>query len=250
MNALILFPEELQDKTRAVLEYDRAKAFISEQRLELQQTIRLVVLDQFHAYGKIIALSEDRIEIVVAEPEPLRSRLPVALFIATPRPQTVKKVISLAVQCGVSALYFVKSYNTVPSYLQSHSVRELDIRAEGIKALAQVWDAHLPEIQVLPKMAAFFNNIIPAYQQRYSRLRYLLAEPQQPGTVALSALAAFTKEDFVLLGVGPEKGWSDSEKEGFAKLGFSLIHLDDREYRVETALALLLGQLKGVISGL
>ena len=156
MNALILLVEELQDRKKAVLVGDRAKAFLSEQQLKLHQTIRIAVLNQFHAYGEITALGADRIEIRLAGPELPRSRLPVALVVAVPRPQTVKKVISLAVQCGVTALYFVKSYQTVASYLQSHSMREADIRAEGIKALGQVWDAHLPEIVVLPKMAAFF----------------------------------------------------------------------------------------------
>jgi RsmE family RNA methyltransferase len=248
MNALILFAEELQkNNTIAVLAGDRAQAFLSEQKLKLKQTIRLAVLGQFHAYGEITALNLDRIEIAVAAPQPLRSRLPVALFVAVPRPQTVKKVISLAVQCGVTALYFVKSYQTVPSYLQSHSIREPDMRLEGIKALEQVWDAHLPEIRVLPQMADFFNVIIPEYEQRCDRLRLLIAESQQLGTIGFSRLAPFTNQDFILLGIGPESGWSDSEKSGFARLGFSLVHLDDREYRVETALALLIGQLKGVL---
>lgn len=247
MNALILLPEELHDSRYAVMEGERATRFHSEQQLSLNQTIRVAVLGQFRALAKIVALSQSRIEIEIGEPLPARSRLPLMLFVAVPRPQTVKKVLSLAVQCGVSALYFVKSYHTIASYLQSHSLRDSDLKAESIKALSQVWDSHLPEITVIPTMAQFFNTIIPHYRSRYPLLHMMLAEPQQEGTVSLRHVSPFEANTFVALGIGPESGWSTSEKQGFRQAGFSLVHLDDREYRVETALALLLGQLKAFV---
>ena len=248
MNTLILLPEEMIEDSCAEVRGERAARLQGQQDLCVGQSIRVSVLQRFCAWATVSAIENTRVCLSLGMARPLPPRMPVSIFVAVPRPQTVKKIISLAVQAGVENLFFVRSYLTVASYLQSHCLRPEDIEQEAIKALEQVWDCTPPRIRVIDRMGEFFERVLPELSHGSGDVELLLAEPLTEGTRSMAAISKRRPLKRVVLGIGPEKGWSAAEQEGFTKSGFSLVHIDEREYRVETALAFLIGQLKMVLS--
>jgi RsmE family RNA methyltransferase len=242
MNTLIVFENEIDNNT---ILFEGKRAQLYAKSLAVNQNIRLALLGKFCARGQVKLSSTEKVLIEIKEIIGAPERLNVSLFVAVPRPQTVKKVISLAAQVGIESLYFVRSYQTVPSYLQSKSLKNDMIQDEIIKALEQVWDSVPPKIEVLDSMKSLFTPILSEWKHAHKNNLLLLAEPQSEVTVSINKLIKNPTSDLsVMLGIGPEKGWTAGEINQFLELGFKFVHLNKREYRVETALALLLGQLQ------
>lgn len=249
MNALVLFPEDLSADGGIAFDGERAVSFIREQNPVVGQQVRVAVLRQARFMATVLEVGEQVVRLASGSPEKVLARVPLTLVMAVPRPQTVKKVISLAVQAGVDAVYFVRSHLTVPSYLQSHSLRPEDLQQEVIKALEQVWDSHPPHVEVIDRMGRFFDQQLPLLISGNGPVALFLGEPLDGRTCSLGDAMRAGPFHRAVLAIGPEKGWSASEQEGFAAAGFSLVHLGEREYRVETALAFFIGQLQILLSG-
>jgi 16S rRNA (uracil1498-N3)-methyltransferase len=207
--------------------------------------LRLAVRNCCRVRAIVTQIEAGAITLRITERLPPLARRPVYLVVAVPRPQTVKKVISLAVQAGIQQVFFVKSFHTVPSYLQSHSLLPDAIDAEIIKAMEQVWESHPSHIDVLPSMQSFFEQKLSPLLEVKPNITRVLAEPLSPQTTLIDTVLGTSKGD-VLIALGPEKGWSSREMSVFESRGFTLAHIDDREYRVETALGLLLGKIVAV----
>ena len=240
MNTLFIYSAEY-DGQEVLLRGDRASHYQAE--LDIEQPIRIAVQGQFRARARVVANTQREIRISIEEIVEPAERLNVALVVAVPRPQTVKKVISLAVQAGISSLYFVRAFHTVPSYLQSKTLEPVGIEQEVNKALEQVWDFQSPQILVVTRMKQLFEQILPQWRACHPDSPLLLGEPKADQTRSLACMVDRQPPPAALLAIGPEKGWGTDEQRGFADAGFSIVHLADREYRVETALALFLGQL-------
>ena len=245
MNTLVVLSDEISGDSNIRIEGERALAFIEEQSPETGQRIRVAVRNVFRGYAMVTEVGERHIACVVESRIDTLPRFPLTLVVAIARPQTVKKILSLAAQTGIETVYFVKSFNSVPSYMQSHSLLPGHIERELLKGMEQVWDQAAPTVHVIPNMGDFFSQILPRISGK--NVCCLLGEPRSLETAPLSAIVTKSDAQKFVLCIGPEKGWSAKELEGFRGREFSTAHLGDREYRVETALALFIGQLQALI---
>lgn len=244
MNALLVQPSEVTSGGHIRIVGERARAVGDHHPLEVGGRLRIAVLGQFRGHARVEVARADLIELVVEDrAEPL-DRVPLTLLVAIPRPQTVKKVVSLAVQSGVERLIFVKSFLTVPSYLQSHSLRAEQLNTEVGKGLEQVWDCTAPQIEVFERMGEVFESLLPQFRADHPEALFLLGETPSERTCAIHEALRSRPFQRAILGIGPESGWSPGELEGFARAGFVLAHLGERHYRVETALALFIGHFQ------
>jgi RsmE family RNA methyltransferase len=173
------------------------------------------------------------------EPPP---RVGAELIVAVPRPQTVKKIIHLAVTFGIERLHFVRSLNTVKSYLQSNALTPESIDAEVLRGLAQAVDSCAPSIEVHRSFENFSVNELPQIVGRCGACAFAdtLAAPRIGASI-------FPSGSRFALAIGPESGWSDFERNTFLGAGFRAVSLGVRMLRVEVAAAIGLAELGVVV---
>lgn len=245
MNSLLLFASECESPRKAILRGARAKEVFLRHALMPGLNIRAALEGGSRGNAQVLSCRSDCIELALDLVEDPPARIPLILIVAVPRPQTVKKVIQLATAVGVEALHFVASEEVQKSYLQSKRLRPAAIAAEAHLSLEQVFDSRMPEIVVHRAFRRFCADVLPGL--RSAAERALLADcraqrsvrcamaPQNPG-----------QRGRVVLAIGPESGWAESERTLFDAAGFTGAGLGERILRVETALAILIGELSAI----
>jgi RsmE family RNA methyltransferase len=188
----------------------------------------------------VVEATPERVVMALTLSLPSLERVPVDLIVGVPRPQTVKKVIQAAVMLGVRSLHFVRSELGERSYLQSRSLSEEGILEESAKALEQIWDSGLPNIEVHRAFSYFMKNKLPLLTKE-GGAACLLADPSGRELTVSDKPRTCTGQ---IVAIGPERGWSKGEVELFKDSGFGVVGLGQRVVRVEVAVVFLLGQLQ------
>ena len=154
-------------------------------------------------------------------------RLDVTLIVGLSRPQTIKKVLAVAVQTGVKKLYFVGTDRGEKSYSSSNLLKKENLDLEITKSLEQTGDSFSPEIKI------------------YHSLRIFLEEAETPADKILF-IPEGEQVDCIetpsVLCIGPEAGFSDDELK--LMKDFRKVTLSDRVIRVEFAVAMAIGKVK------
>ncbi len=235
MNFLFLFDDEVDGQTATVRE-ERAAALYSSHRLRKDATVAVVTA---HSRGRGIVreCEPGKIVLNLNMDEKLPPRLPLHLIVAVPRPQTIKKVLQAAAAFGVRSLSFVRSEQTVKSYLQSVSLQPAHMEAEMLMSLEQVGDGVFPEVKIFKN----FYELTRFLKDSDQPARRMLLDPR--GAAKDLSFLVTAPEQGSIVAIGPESGWSPQEVEQFLALGFTARNLGPRIFRVEHAVALLLGTL-------
>lgn len=237
MNSLIIFPEELEPKNRAVIRGDRA-AYLHEWHKVVQgMQIRGGIWKGPSGTVRVDAVRADSVELTVDCSEAPLQKEALAAIVAVPRPQTVKKVIQAVTAFGLRELHFVRSENVVPSYLSSTSLTQHAIQLEVLKALEQCCDTIPPEITIHPKWHEFINNTLGDLTLQYEER--VVADTHE-GAVPLSSARSSR-----IFAIGPESGWTDKEVQVLRSKGFIPCTLGKRMLRVEHAVVQLAGSFTG-----
>ncbi len=171
-------------------------------------------------------IEDERNEVVIIrllKKLPPLERLDVTLMVGLSRPQTIKKVLAVAVQTGVKKLCFVKTERGEKSYLSANILKNLEI--EVIKSLEQTGDSHGPDIKIYKSLPEFLKN--------ETSINGILFTPDGDSTESIKTPS--------LLSVGPEAGFSESEVAMMKD--FKKIKLSDRVLRVEIAVAMAIGKV-------
>lgn len=201
--------------------------------------------------GKFLVnlVTENRIEFSGLLNEPPLKRFPTIAIVAVPRPQTVKKVLSTASAMGVDQLHFVRAENTEKSYLDSHALYPDEVAAEVRLGLQQSGDTIAPKVSVHQRFRPFFEDtlkeILSQNPYQHDALKLFGHTPQSQSSPKTLSLELFgdRADRGVVCAIGPEAGWSNFESDLLAGLGFNPITLGPRTLRVETALAIFLGDI-------
>jgi 16S rRNA (uracil1498-N3)-methyltransferase len=155
------------------------------------------------------------------EPPPLD---PITLIVGLPRPQTARKVLQEATSLGVCAMHFVTSEKGEAGYARSVLWSSGEWRRHLIAGAQQAFCTRLPELTHDLSLREAMAALAPA-NCRLALDNYEASEPlsqayiRHPATIAL----------------GPERGWSDGERDLLRESGFHLVHLGPRVLRSETA---------------
>ncbi|MCO6431449.1 MAG: RNA methyltransferase [Deltaproteobacteria bacterium] len=240
MNSILLLAQDLESPASATLKGDRARAVQLRHSLKPGVRTKAALLNGLRGHVTVIEASPDKISLQLELNQPPPPRRSIDLIVAVPRPQTVKKVISLSTIAGIRSLTFVRSEHTEKSYLSSKSLREEEIFRQVELGLEQAFDSVPPEIVIFDSFWSFkkerLESSIPG------RAGFLAHAGERSSglqvfTAALKGCAS------AALAIGPESGWSLKEHEVFIEHGFHKISLGERIFRVEQAAAVLLGQL-------
>jgi len=127
---------------------------------------------------------------------------------------------------GVAALHFVTTEKGEANYAKSTLWSSGEWRQLLLTGAAQAFDTRLPEVRHGRTLA----DAIAAL--RADSRRIALDNYEAPG--ALGRLE-FSADRPVVVAIGPERGWSSSERDRLRAGRFDLAHLGARVLRVETA---------------
>lgn len=165
---------------------------------------------------------------------------PITLIVGLPRPQTARKILQDATAVGVSALHFVVTDRTEPSYAQSSLWSAGEWRRHLIAGAEQAFCTRLPAVTWTSSLADVLAQLpntagriaLDNYEGVMPLLSYTISgyNPASPPDMALA--------------IGSERGWSDAERHALRQQGFTLAHLGERVLRTETAVIAALAILK------
>lgn len=159
---------------------------------------------------------------------------PYHLLMGLSRPPTCKKVLEHGTSLGVSSFHFFKAELSEKSYLDSKLFSE--------EKYHELLNLGLSQSSIYFQTPTFeLSKYFPSNFEKYPQ-KYLLS---------LEAGKKFNElkpnfDEPILLAVGPERGWTESEEAFFLKQGFTPIKISPSTLRVEIATFAALGQLEAL----
>ena len=210
----------------------------------LRETVGLAVGGTFHVgienglrgLATIRALAPQLTYTVAWEKSP-QVRLPLAVLVGLPRPQTAKKVLHDLASLGAARILFFESAKGDPGYLTSSLWKDGEWREHVIKGTEQACSTLVPEVTRVSSLADAIALIDVAAWK-------LALDPYE----ATGAPEIAAPANSAVLAIGPERGFAEAERATLRAAGFGFAPLGDRILRVEAAAlvggALMLAQLR------
>jgi RsmE family RNA methyltransferase len=164
------------------------------------------------------------------------------LILALPRPAVLHRLLQMAAAMRISRLHLLRSWRVEKSFFSSPALRPEAIRQHLILGAEQGMVTRLPEVRIHHRLVPFIEEFasrtepghrILAHPGSERPLESVFAAGSDPGSLAPVRLA-----------IGPEGGWIDREVESFSAIGFQPLSLGPWVLRVETAVAVALGQIE------
>ncbi len=245
MNSLLVLPKECTPDQRIVISGKRVSYIHDWHDLTVGQIQKVLLYQDSVGYAKVTRVEKEEIELILeSSGEPPPSRIPLSLVIATPRPQTVKKVLETAASIGVSKLSFIRSNKVIKSYLSSRVLEHEQIWMHLCRGMEQACDPFSPEVEI-------HNGTLPSFCKTHvaqSQGLSVVADTSAPLHATLrKALQTQDGTRPVRLFIGPEAGWEEGEVDYMSTNGITPVSLGDRMLRVETALAVAYGEIKALL---
>ena len=236
MNCLVFFPHELHSDalaTTAVLRNQRAQHALELHQVKLGLRLKAAVFGAKLGFADVTKICDHEIHFRIECNQDPPSRLALHLIVAVPRPHLVRKTLQIAAMSGVERLSFIRSDKVVPSYLQSKSLSEDQIKLQLLNGLEQAADCIAPEVKIYCSNEAVWTELVNSELEQ-STLRW-------GDTHAGKGSRLGKTTDRLTLCFGPEAGWSERERVKFSQLGIEPFSLGPRMLRLDVALAAALG---------
>ncbi len=234
MNLLILHPQDLVSPTEARLHGRRAEHVRKVHRAKVGQRLRVGVLNGMMGEGEVLRLDEEALELRVTLQNPPPPKLPLTLVIALPRPKVVNRVVASAASLGVSRLVFINAWKVEKGYWTSPKLSPENLLEQLLLGLEQSCDTVLPELHLSRLFRPCVESQFPTWMEG------TLGLVAHPGAETACPRGM---EQPVLLALGPEGGWIDTELRSLEAAGLMPVGLGPRILRTETALAAIVGRL-------
>jgi RsmE family RNA methyltransferase len=237
MNLVLFAEQELRGSILRLTDF-RAEHIRKVLGLKPGDSLRLGMINGRLGHGTVLSSDAAAVQIAAQldrEPPPAP---PVELLLALPRPIMLQRILKQAAAIGVARIHLLRSAKVEKSFFHSPALLPEKITERLLEGLAQAAvDTRLPEVRIHPQFKAFVQDIVPQLDGCG-----LLAHPGVPAS--LPEVFPEKRGQRILLAVGPEGGWNDFEVSCFLEQGFAAFSLGSRILHVDTAAAVLLGQLQ------
>lgn len=176
--------------------------------------------------ARFTTVGADRVGVAFEPTAPPQRRYPIDVIVGLSRPQTCRHVLRALTTLGVRRMDFVPTDRGEASYAQSKlwTTGEADTLVRA--AVAQAFDTVLPEFRVGRSLA---EAAAEAAGPRIALDNYEASISLPAQCRSLPSLAD------AQVAIGPERGWSDRERQQLRDAGYTLTSLGPRVLRVETA---------------
>ncbi|OQX28734.1 MAG: hypothetical protein B0D92_07405 [Spirochaeta sp. LUC14_002_19_P3] len=172
-----------------------------------------------------------RIQFTPKEPSP--PLLPVTIIIGAPRPPVAKRLLRDLTAMGVREMRFCAAELSEKSYLSAKLWREGQWLIALKNGAMQGGSTFLPRVRTMNSLREALSGL----PENAARIGFdMTGEKSSRG-----------EKDWAEMGLalGPERGWTDSERRVLRENGFTIRSLGERILRTETACAAALGLLLG-----
>lgn len=185
-----------------------------------------------------VTATRPRLTFTVSFESDVQPRLPLTVIVGLCRPQTAKKVLHDLASVGVDKIIFFDTEKGDAGYATSSLWKDGEWEVHLIKGAEQACSSLIPNLERVPTLTEALLGI--------GTDDWKIALDPYEATQALGEAAPISSR--AVLAIGPERGWSGSERDLLRKNNFTLCHLGDRILRVESAALagsmLALSQLK------
>ena len=162
-----------------------------------------------------------------AEREP-DTLYPITLLVGTPRPPTARRLLKDLSTAGIERIIFCGTDLGEKSYLTSSLWVKEEYKEAVLEGISQGKTTMPPEVM---KFYSLFKAIgtMDSFNREWDRLALDNVSPDLP-------LKDYTPSaGSCCLAIGPERGWSDRERQMLRDKGFSVCSMGSRVLRTETA---------------
>ncbi len=242
MNLLLLEASELEHD-RVTLDAGRdcqdrrARHLRQVLRSGVGDEVRVGILDGPQGLARVTAVAGDRVTLACrfeADTEPPSQD---TLLLAVPRPKVLARCLADAAALGFGRILLFRSWRVDKSHLASRVLEETELRRHLIAGLEQARRTWLPEVSLFGLFKPFVEDRLLGLLPPGPRL---VAHPTAERPVHETRNP--TRQPFTLA-LGPERGFIPYEIEALEARGFVAVSSGQNPLRVETALAVLAGQL-------
>ena len=182
------------------------------------------IVNSFEGKAKIIAMDEKGLSFEFIPEKDSSALHPLTLIVAQVRPICMKRILRETVSLGVGRLILPVSDLGEKSYTSSSLYTSGEYNSILLDGAMQSGKTGVPE-------CILTRNVEEAIAEAGEGVKLLL--DNVIGASPLSSLDLRNKN--VILAVGPERGWTERERNVFLSSGFSPVLLGDRILRTETA---------------
>ena len=163
-------------------------------------------------------------------------RLPVRLAVGFPRPIQIRRLLRDLSSLGVEAIDLFGTELGEKSYRDTKLLNDGGARTALIEGAAQSRDTTIPALKVFTSLENWLNDRPweKNNETQKSRTVSLLIAADNVRPEGAMSRMAHTKRP-VVIAIGSERGWSDSERELLEAAGFLRLSLGSRALRTETA---------------
>lgn len=240
MNLILLDERDFQSPDLATLGGRRYRHLTQILKVKPGQLLKVGKVNGRMGAGEVIAVRSAHqtvtLRVVLDTDPPPPSR--VTLILAMPRPLVFRRAIQHAVTMGTEQIFVIGSRRVEKSYFHTPLLQAASIERIVHEALEQAVDTRVPQVLICPHFLEFFrdnDSLLCSERKKF------LAHPGSAFSPPFKKEGQ--GEGGVLLAIGPEGGFVDSEVADFKSHGFELMGLGPRILRVETAVCVALAKL-------
>ncbi len=224
MNLILFEPAELEPPLPR--SDRRARHILDVLRRQPGDTFDVGLVNGPRGRATLVSVGADALWLSFAWGTPPPAPDPITLVVGLPRPQTARDILRDATTLGVSALHFVRTEKSEPSYAQSTLWSSGEWRRHLLTGAEQAFDTRVPAVTTGQKLADTLA-MLPT-----DTVRLALDNYEASGPLGGVALAPGRHH---ILALGAERGWSAADRDALRQHGFALVHLGSRVLRSETA---------------
>lgn len=226
---MILF-EQFPSSGLIPKEDERAKHIIEILKLNPGDEFKMGIVNQSEGLSRVEAITPEGVTISykpLSKPE----LYPVTLLCAQVRPICMKRILREAVSLGVGRIILTGSDTGEKSYLSSNLYKTGEYKDYLLDGAMQACHAGLPEVVFTNSVDGALKKIAEDIGLEEKEVSLIILD----NVVGAVALSKSEVKQHAVLAIGPERGWSQRERDLFVSHGFKPMLLGSRVLRTETA---------------
>ena len=241
MNWIVFDKSELENDNLLLCD-ERADHIISVLKLSCGDKVRVNCINGLKGSATISSINGRNVNLK-CELKKKSKRSTIDLVIAMPRPKVMKRLWAQIAAIGVNRVFIISSQRVEQSYFDSHVLKFDNYHRLLLEGLSQSGESHIPEVKIYNKFSSFFDDVANI---NYSNHFKMIANPFTKLTIydKSKLIEEFGK---ILIAVGPEGGWIQSEMDLFIKNKFEQVTLGKRVLRSDTAVIGLLNLIRCIL---
>lgn len=218
----------------------RALHLIRVLKVAVNSKVRIGLINGGVGQATVIAIDESKTNVLLKLNTDLNTCLktdyPIDLLLAIPRPKVLKRVLQTCSAMGVNRIVFFCSERVEKSYLNSHALEHQLITSNLKLGLEQAIDTKIPEVFVFVSWKRFLHELVTTLIPNEPHVKLLAAHPHNQNFKQNDLETLCDRAAPVMIAIGPEGGFIDSEIADLSQIGFQTFSLGERILSVETAI--------------